>query len=601
MEDAVEARDRAVQVNAALRREMEERMRTEGALRESEEHYRSLFENMLNGFAYCRMIYDEEGRPVDFIYLKVNAAFGALTGLRNVEGKRVTEAIPGIREADAALIEIYGRVARTGKPERFEMKVAALDMWFWISVYCPAQGYFVAVFDVITERKRAEEALRESEERFRSLVEQASDGFELMDADGNYVDANSATCGQLGYSKDELLSLNVTDIDPLVTRERYAATFRSIADGQPITFETVHRHKDGTEFPVEVRTSVISLGGALRALSLVRDVTERKRAEAERIQLQGQVAQLQKMESVGRLAGGVAHDFNNNLTVILGHAEMGLAKVTPAQSAHADLVAIEKAARRSADLTRQLLAFARKQVVAPRVLDLNDTVAGMLNMLRRLIGENILLAWMPGTDLWKVKIDPSQVDQLLANLCVNARDAIAGEGKITIQTKNVTFDGTACADHRYFEPGAYVMLAVSDDGCGMEKEVLDHLFEPFFTTKEVGRGTGLGLATVYGIVKQNDGFVNVYSEPGMGTTFKIYLGRCMDETSAEEKAACAPDPPMSGGRPSCWWRTTRRFSKSREPCCSCSGTRCSPRTGRGRRFARSKPTPARFTSSSPTR
>ncbi len=396
------------------------------------------------------------------------------------------------------------------------------------------------------ERKRAEEALRESEERFRTLVEQAGVGFELLDPDGRYVDANSATCRQLGYSKEELLSLNVVDVSPKTPRDLYAATFQSLVDCPPVTFETTNRRKDGTEFPVEITTSVIRLGGALRALSLVRDITERKRTEEEQDHLRAQLAQAQKIESVGRLAGGVAHDFNNMLTVILGHTEMGLVHASPAQPVHANLVAIQKAAKRSADLTRQLLGFARKQTVAPRVLDLNETVAGMLKMLQRLIGEDIDLAWFPGPGLWPVKIDPSQVDQLLANLCVNARDAIAGQGKVTIETANVTFDEHYCADRADVLPGAYVMLAVSDDGCGMERNVIEHLFEPFFTTKEVGRGTGLGLATVYGIVKQNGGFINVYSEPGKGSTFNIYLGRCAGETS-DRTAASAKEPPRSRG------------------------------------------------------
>ncbi len=398
----------------------------------------------------------------------------------------------------------------------------------------------------ITESRRAEEALRESEERFRSLVEQAGDGFQVTDAEGRYVDANSATCRQLGYSREELLSLNVTDIDPSTNPERYAATFQALADSPPIMFETVHRRKDGTKFPVEVNASVIRIGGTLRALSLARDITDRKRAEEEREHLRGQLAHAQKMESVGRLAGGVAHDFNNMLTVILGHTEMGLLRTDTEQRVHANLAAIEKAARRSADLIRQLLAFARKQTVAPRVLDLNDTVAGMLKMLRRLIGEDIDLAWMPGAGLWPVKIDPTQVDQLLANLCVNARDAIAGEGKVTIRTENVTLDEAFCADRADVQPGAFVMLAVSDDGCGMDEDVLEHIFEPFFTTKEVGRGTGLGLATVYGIVKQNGGYLGVSSRPGQGTTFNIYLNRC-DEEAAEAKVPGAAELPKSRG------------------------------------------------------
>jgi CheY-like chemotaxis protein len=236
------------------------------------------------------------------------------------------------------------------------------------------------------------------------------------------------------------------------------------------------------------------------------------------------------MESVGRLAGGVAHDFNNMLGAILGYTELGMLGVSPTDPTYGTLKDIQKAAQRSADLTRQLLAFARKQTVAPKVLDLNDTLEGMLNMLRRLIGENIDLEWLPSKDLGRVRIDPSQIEQLLANLCVNARDAIPNTGKITVETGAVTFDKTDCAGHVGMVPGKYVLLAVSDNGRGMDAETLSHLFEPFFTTKEVGKGTGLGLATVYGMVKQNNGFIDVHSEPGRGTTFKIYLPRNTAET-----------------------------------------------------------------------
>ena len=229
------------------------------------------------------------------------------------------------------------------------------------------------------------------------------------------------------------------------------------------------------------------------------------------------------MESVGRLAGGVAHDFNNMLGVILGHAELALMKIAPEESMYLNLKEIEKAAQRSADLTRQLLAFARKQTVAPKILDLNEIIDGILKMLWRLIGEDIDLTWIPGIDIWPVKIDPTQIDQILANLCVNARDAIHGVGKVTLETRNITFDETYCANHAGFIPGNFVMLSISDNGIGMDKETLANIFEPFFTTKEMGKGTGLGLAMVYGIVKQNLGFINVYSEPGKGTTFRIYF------------------------------------------------------------------------------
>jgi PAS domain S-box-containing protein len=258
---------------------------------------------------------------------------------------------------------------------------------------------------------------------------------------------------------------------------------------------------------------------------IIIDITERKQAEAERTALEVQLRQAQKMESVGRLAGGVAHDFNNMLAVILGHVELAMEQTDPSQPVHADLSQIQQAAGRSADLTRQLLAFARKQTISPTVLDLNEGLGGTIKMLQRLIGEDIRLEWKPAAGLWPVRVDPSQIDQLLANLCVNARDAITGVGRVSIALENVTFDAEYAALHAGFVPGDFVRIAVSDDGCGMDAETQSHLFEPFFTTKPTGRGTGLGLATVYGIVKQNNGFINVYSEPGEGTTFTIYLPR----------------------------------------------------------------------------
>lgn len=259
------------------------------------------------------------------------------------------------------------------------------------------------------------------------------------------------------------------------------------------------------------------------------EIDERKRSEEERQKLQSQLLQSQKMEAVGRLAGGVAHDFNNMLTVIIGHSEIAAMRENLPEEMLNDLEQIKSAARKSAELTGQLLAFARKQTINPRVLDLNATVSEMISMLRRLIGEDIDLAWMPGESVWPVCMDPTQIDQILVNLCVNARDAISGVGKIVIETENVTFDKTYCENHFGFVEGSYIMLAVSDDGCGMPREHLANIFEPFFTTKDKGKGTGLGLATLFGIVKQNNGFVNAYSEPGKGTTLRLYLPKSIEE------------------------------------------------------------------------
>lgn len=266
----------------------------------------------------------------------------------------------------------------------------------------------------------------------------------------------------------------------------------------------------------------------------------------DREALQSQLIQAQKMESVGRLAGGVAHDYNNISSIIIGYSELALGQVEDSDSLHDDLMEILTAAKRSTSITRQLLAFARKQTIAPKVLDPNEIIENMLKMLRRLIGEDIDFAWLPGTKICPVKIDPSQVDQILANLCVNARDAIADVGKVTIETKNISFDEGYCADHPGFFPGKYVLLAVSDDGSGMAPETLDKIFEPFFTTKAIGKGTGLGLATVYGIVKQNNGFINVYSEPDKGTTIKVYLPQHTGQTiEAQNKGAL--EIPLSRG------------------------------------------------------
>jgi len=261
------------------------------------------------------------------------------------------------------------------------------------------------------------------------------------------------------------------------------------------------------------------------ALSANEMVNSCKKAEEEREILQSQLIEAQKMDSIGRLAGGVAHDFNNMLSVILGYSELAICQVESDHPLYRPLTQIHSAAERSANLTRQLLAFARKQPTTPRVIDLNRTVEGMLKILQRLIGEEIDLIWLPDSELWQTKIDPSQIDQIMANLCINARDAIAGVGKVIIETKNISFDQRYCAAHAQFIPGDYTSIVVSDDGYGMDRETLNKIFEPFFTTKGVGEGTGLGLATVYGIVKQNNGFINVYSEQNKGTSFNIYLPR----------------------------------------------------------------------------
>jgi PAS domain S-box-containing protein len=387
----------------------------------------------------------------------------------------------------------------------------------------------------ITERKLAEDALRESEERFSRFFRASPVCTSITRlSDGQFADVNDAFLGSFGYPREEVIGQNPSKLGIWACPEDRAKMIHMLQEqGAVQDLETRFRRKSGEIRDVSVSAEVIEVAGQQYILGLTHDITERRRAKEEKEKLEAQLSQAQKMESVGRLAGGVAHDFNNMLGVIIGRAEMAMGQDVSTDKLQHNLKEILKAGLRSADLTRQLLAFARKQTAIPKILDLNDTISGTLKMLRRLIREEIDLFWIPGLDLWKVKIDPSQVDQILANLVVNARDAISSVGVITLRTENVVIDDSNRAETPESIPGEYVLLTVSDTGAGMSKEVRENIFEPFFTTKELGKGTGLGLSTVYGIVKQNDGFIYVASEPGKGTTFKIYLPRFEAETAQD--------------------------------------------------------------------
>ena len=309
------------------------------------------------------------------------------------------------------------------------------------------------------------------------------------------------------------------------------------------TVEVEVYHKNGGTVWLEITASFIrdENGKPIGLLMAGRDINARKKAEEEKAKLEEQLLQAQKMESVGRLAGGVAHDFNNMLNVILGYVELSKMKLTSGDPVLKDIEEIEKAASRSRDITSQLLAFSRKQIISPKIINLNELILSIQKTLARVIGEDIHLNFYPQENLWQIKFDPTHIEQILFNLAANARDAMPGGGKLTMETNNVHLDEAFCRDHLGFMPGDYVVLAVSDTGLGIDKENLQYVFEPFFTTKDVGKGTGLGLAMVYGIVKQNGGFINVYSEPGQGTTFKIYMMRNleMDATVRETKEESA--------------------------------------------------------------
>lgn len=386
----------------------------------------------------------------------------------------------------------------------------------------------------VNELKTTQNALKESEDKYRSLFEQAGDYIFILEPgpDNNLtiVDANESAFRVHGYSRDEMIGMSIAAIDADgISREFFDEIVEKMGSGTTFVFERRHRKRDGSIFWVEVSAKLARYGNnppVIIAREI--DITDRKQAEEERKVLLEQLLQSQKMESIGRLAGGVAHDFNNMLGAILGNVELAKLNLDTEHPLQEELCEIEKAAVRSVELTRHLLGFARKQPASPRVLNINDVVENMFRMLQRLIGENVHLEWLPAEDLWSVRIDPSQIDQIFTNLLVNARDAIDSTGNITIETQNVVIDEDYARTHQDFVPGEYVMFAISDTGCGMDHELKGKIFEPFFTTKPQGQGTGLGLSTVYGIVLQNGGFIHVYSEVDKGTTFKIFIPRCRD-------------------------------------------------------------------------
>ena len=779
--------------------ESAERKRAEAALRQSEEMYRSLFENMMNGFAYCRMLF-KDGRPDDFIYIGVNRSFEALTGLKDVAGKKVSEVIPGIREQDPELFERYGRVSLGGAPEAFEIYVKSLKQWFSISVYCPQKEHFVAVFDVITARKRAEESLRESEERFRRAFDDAPIGMQLvaldgrfirvnrvvcdilgyteqellakdfqsithpddisMDVDnvqgllagrfdtfemekryihkrghtvwvllsvslirdaarnplhfigqiqditehkrseaalkeseerfrsafddapigmalsmpdGRYLRVNRSLCGILGYSEKELLATTwqaithpddlgmnllymkqalagdihyfevekryvhkggrivwalsgvslvrdergkplhfvsqvrditeqkrlagemvrlkqavdnsgeiifmtdaigtITFVNPAFTRlygytsqevigkttprilksgkhaqEEYELYWKAILSKQLVRREFVNKTKVGGLVTVECAVSPIldDRGAIAGFLAAQRDITDRKRAAEEKAELEAQLVLAQKMEAIGTLAGGVAHDFNNILTAIQGYTDLSLMKVPEDDPLRHNLTEVRKASERAANLTRQLLLFSQRQVVSLKPVDLNKIVTDLMKMLGRIVGEHYKLETNLQADLWTVSADSGQIDQVIMNLVVNARDAMPNGGEITIATENVGAEEEYYRQHPHARPGELVCLSVSDKGGGMDKETLSRIFEPFFTTKERGKGTGLGLAVVHGIVTKHDGWIDVESEPGKGSTFRVFLPVTSEEVTVTSRTK--PKPRQSSGK-----------------------------------------------------
>ncbi|MFO8074442.1 MAG: PAS domain S-box protein [Polyangia bacterium] len=401
------------------------------------------------------------------------------------------------------------------------------------------------------ERDESRGRLRELEEsrrRYRELFESSRDGIVFVDVGGRFIDANLAYCEMLGYSLEELRDkVDFYDITPRRWHqwEREEIWNRCLLqDGYSGVYEKEYIRKDGTVFPVELQSyAVFDEAGEPRYLwGIARDITERKHAEREHAQLEEQLRQSQRMEAVGRLAGGVAHDFNNLLTAILSYSELLDLELPEGSASKGVLGQVRRAGERAADLTRQLLAFSRRQQLEPRLLDLNEVVRKADIMLRRLIGEDIELVSSLEDDLWRVLADPGRLEQVIVNLAVNARDAMPRGGRLEIETSNVVVDEEQAAGIEGVSAGAYALLAVRDDGCGMDEQTCARVFEPFFTTKEQSKGTGLGLSTVYGIVGQSGGGVRCASEPGRGATFEVYLPRA----AAEPKPGSAPQRPAGG-------------------------------------------------------
>ena len=517
------------------------RKRIEGALRESEARMRSVLETSPVGIG----IFDDAGQC-----LVANHTLAEMIGASQEQVlQQNADSIESWKKN--GLLDVAKKAIQENQNKRFVFvsdstngQTQCFDCYL---VPFPT-GQFLFMSHDITERIHAEEELRESEEKYRLLVENQTDLVVKIDLEGRFQFVSPSYCRMFAKNMEELLEQKFIPLVHDKDQERTAKAMEALFL-PPHTAFLEHRAmaKDGWRWLSWSYTSVFdSDGNIIEIIGVGRDISDRKKAEAEREKLQLQLNQSQKMESVGRLAGGVAHDYNNMLSIIIGYAEVALTKLAPEDPLYNDITEILEAGKRSSDITRQLLAFARQQTIAPKKIDLNDNIENMLKMLKRLIGEDIDLAWRPGMAVWPVNIDPSQIDQILANLCVNARDAITGVGQITIETKNIIIDGEYCSVHAGFFPGEFVMLAVSDNGSGIAPELRDKVFEPFFTSKSLHKGTGLGLSTVYGIVKQNNGFINLYSEPEKGTTIKIYLPRYMGKT-VEAQRESVQESPLSRG------------------------------------------------------
>ena len=495
-----------------------DRYKMHAALKDSEERYREMFSRMPSGVC----VFSATGDGRDFIIKDINRAAEKIECVdrESIIGKYVSEVFPGV--FICGFFDGLQRVWKTGQAEFFpdtlyeDNRVSGAWRENW--VYKLRSGDIVAVYNDITEKKQSGENEKKNRTQLNALVDGLIDAIVVVDEKGSIRFVNNAASHLFDRKKQALIGT---------------------AFGFPVTigdiFEITVNIPGGENRHAEVKSSVIVWDGELSYLLSLRDSTARKKAEREHATITEHMHQVEKIESIGELAGGIAHDFNNMLSVIIGYGEelyTTLHKTDPLYECAKEIVG---AGRRSAELTRQLLAFSRKQTLQPEVLDLNLIIKGIENVLRRLIGEDIMLETLAEEGLSMVKVDPAQIEQVIVNLAVNARDAMPQGGQLTIQTANVSIDEYYAGVHISVKPGDYALLSVTDTGCGMDAETLSKVFEPFFTTKVKGKGTGLGLSTVYGIVKQSGGNIWVYSEPGMGTTFKIYLPTTTEALSSQKR------------------------------------------------------------------
>jgi PAS domain S-box-containing protein len=520
--------DRAMLIQCNIR-DISDKKKIEKKLRKSEGHLRTLVQAIPD----LVWLKDKDG-----FYLSCNPMFERFFGAKeeNIIGKNDYSFVD--REIADSFVENDRLAIAAMKPTSNEEWVTFADdghRALLETIKTPIyndKGALIGILGIgrdITARKQAEETLKLSEAKTQSILDNVGIGVALISPNMEILELNRQMrkwFPDIAVEQHSICYRVFNDPPHEVVCEN-CPTYKTLRDG--LVHEVVRQTRQalGTRSYRIVSSPIFDAAGKVTAaIEMVEDVTEK-------LSLESKLIQAQKMESIGRLAGGVAHDFNNMLSVILSYGDMIIEKTKPDDFLHECAQEIVNAGVRSASITRQLLAFARKQTITPKVLDLNETVEDTLKILRRLIGEDINLSWQP-TSIWPISIDPSQLDQILANICINARDAISGVGKIIVETGTTIFDEAYCSHHLGFTPGEFVVLSISDDGCGMDKDVLGNLFEPFFTTKE-GKGTGLGMATVYGIVKQNNGFINIYSEPGKGTTFKIYLPRHREQAKEPEK------------------------------------------------------------------